>query len=171
MSSVLRSVGELVDELNDFQPTVLAGYPTALALMSAEQKAGRLTIKPLLAITAGQDLAAALRSDTESTFGCEIQNRYASAEFPALSIQCSEGRTTSAATGTSSGRSTSTTSRWQPASPRTPPEYPSIATRKHLRRIRIQAPTASTFSNARRIRSVSAVVQPSGGATATQPSS
>jgi hypothetical protein len=55
MFSVLRSAGELVDELNDFQPTVLAGYPTALALMSAEQKAGRLTIKPLPAITAGED--------------------------------------------------------------------------------------------------------------------
>ena len=53
---------------------------------------GRLRIEPLLAITAGEHLTAALRCDIESTFGCEIQNRYASAEFPALSTQCFEGR-------------------------------------------------------------------------------
>ena len=53
-----------------------------------------------------------------------------------------------------------------------PPEYPSIATRKRLHRVRIQAPpTASTFSNARRIRSVSCGSSRQGETAASRPSS
>ncbi|WP_322861220.1 phenylacetate--CoA ligase family protein [Mycobacterium europaeum] len=91
MFSVLRPVSELVAEINAFQPTVLEGYPSALALMASEQRAGRLTIRPLLAITSGEHLTATLRADIESTFGCPVQNRYASAECPGLSMECAHG--------------------------------------------------------------------------------
>lgn len=66
--SVLRPVDDLVRELNDFQPTALEGYPTALAVLAAEQRAGRLNIRPVLAIVAGEHLSAAMRADIESTF-------------------------------------------------------------------------------------------------------
>ncbi len=89
--SVLRPAADLVKEIDEFQPTVLEGYPSALALLASEQRAGRLTIRPLLAITAGEQLTAALRADIESTFGCPVQNRYASAEFPGLSMECRHG--------------------------------------------------------------------------------
>ena len=89
--SVLRPLRDLVKEVNEFQPTVLEGYPSALALLASEQRAGRLTIQPLLAITAGEQLTAAFRADIESTFGCPVQNRYASAEFPGLSMECRHG--------------------------------------------------------------------------------
>ena len=62
-----------------------------MALLASEQQAGRLTIQPLLAITAGEQLTAAVRADIESTFGCPVQNRYASAEFPGLSMECRHG--------------------------------------------------------------------------------
>lgn len=89
--SVLRPVPDLVAELNDFQPTALEGYPTALALLAEEQRAGRLNIRPVLGITAGEELSATGRADLESTFGCPVQNRYGSAEFVALATQCSVG--------------------------------------------------------------------------------
>lgn len=89
--SVLRPIPDLVAELNDFQPTALEGYPSALTLLAEEQRAGRLNIRPVLAITAGEELSATARADIESTFGCVIQNRYGSAEFVALGAQCSAG--------------------------------------------------------------------------------
>jgi len=89
--SVLRPLPDLVREINEFQPTVLEGYPSALALLASEQRAGRLTIQPLLAITAGEQLTGELRADIESTFGCPVENRYASTEFPGLSTECQHG--------------------------------------------------------------------------------
>lgn len=89
--SVLRPLPELVEELNNFQPTVLEGYPSALALLASEQQAGRLRIHPFLAITAGEDLSAAARADIGSTFGCPVVNRYAAAEVPGLAMQCPQG--------------------------------------------------------------------------------
>ncbi len=89
--SVLRRLPDLVRELNEFQPTVLEGYPSALALLAGERRTGRLMIQPLLAITAGEQLTAALRADIESAFGCPVENRYASTEFPGLSMECRHG--------------------------------------------------------------------------------
>ncbi|WP_245906001.1 phenylacetate--CoA ligase family protein [Mycolicibacterium palauense] len=89
--SVLRPLPDLVGDINAFQPTILEGYPSALAVLAGEQRAGRLTIRPLLAITTGEQLTAALRAGIESTFGCAIENRYGSAEFPGLSTQCRHG--------------------------------------------------------------------------------
>lgn len=89
--SVLRPLPDLVREINAFRPTVLEGYPSALALLASEQRAGRLTIQPLLAITTGEQLTAALRADIGSTFGCPVENRYGSAEFPGLSTECQHG--------------------------------------------------------------------------------
>ncbi|MBX7432961.1 phenylacetate--CoA ligase family protein [Mycobacterium sp. Y57] len=89
--SVLRPLPDLVREMNEFQPTVLDAYPSALALLAGEQRAGRLMIRPLLAITGGEQLTAALRADIESTFGCPIENHYISAEFPALAMECRHG--------------------------------------------------------------------------------
>lgn len=89
--SVLRPLSELVAEFNDFQPTVLEGYPSALALLAAEQQAGRLSIAPVMAITTGEDLSATARADFESTFCCPIENHYGSTEFVALAFECVAG--------------------------------------------------------------------------------
>ena len=91
MFSVLRPLSELVQELNDFQPTVLEGYPSVIALLAAEQKAGRLRIHPFLAITTGENLSASARAEIETTLGCQIANRYAASEVPALAVQCADG--------------------------------------------------------------------------------
>jgi phenylacetate-coenzyme A ligase PaaK-like adenylate-forming protein len=89
--SVQRPLTELVTEINVFQPTVLVGYASALALLASEQQAGWLSIQPLLAITAGEHLTPAFRADIESTFGCPVENRYGSTEFPGLSMECKHG--------------------------------------------------------------------------------
>ena len=55
-------------ELNEFRPTLVSGYPSALALMAEEQIAGRLRINPLQAITAGESMTAEYRSEIRTAF-------------------------------------------------------------------------------------------------------
>jgi phenylacetate-coenzyme A ligase PaaK-like adenylate-forming protein len=89
--SVLRPLPELVEELNAFSPTLLFGYPSAMIQLAAEQQAGRLHIRPVLAISSGENLPAAARAIIEAAFGCRITERYLSSEVPALTSQCGLG--------------------------------------------------------------------------------
>jgi phenylacetate-coenzyme A ligase PaaK-like adenylate-forming protein len=89
--SVLRPLPELVAELNAFKPTILYGYPSAMLQLAAEQRAGRLTIHPVMAVSAGESLSAAARADIESALGCRMSERYLSSEVPALTSLCRKG--------------------------------------------------------------------------------
>ena len=89
--SVLGPLPELVAELNTFKPTLLYGYPSAMIQLAAEQTAGRLRIRPVLAISSGENLPAAGRAAIEAAFGCRVSERYLSSEVPALTSQCRLG--------------------------------------------------------------------------------
>ncbi|MCB0930682.1 MAG: phenylacetate--CoA ligase family protein [Mycobacterium sp.] len=89
--SVLRPVGELVAELNEFQPTLLSGYPSVFVLLAAEQRAGRLRIEPVHILCAGELFTPAMREAVTSTFGCPVTEGYAATEVPGLAIECIHG--------------------------------------------------------------------------------
>ena len=89
--SVLRPFPELVAELNDFQPTMLYGYPSAMLQLAAEQKSGRLRIHPILAIASGEALPAAASAGIEAALGCRVSLRYLASEVPALTSRCRQG--------------------------------------------------------------------------------
>ena len=89
--SVLRPVEELVAELNEFQPTLLSGYPSTLVLLAAEQRAGRLRIAPVHILCAGELFTPAMREAVTGTFGCTVTEGYAATEVPALAIECTHG--------------------------------------------------------------------------------
>lgn len=89
--SVLRPLPDLVAELNAFQPTVLSGYPSAVALLAAEEQAGRLRISPFRVLTAGETVTPAMREQIETGFGCRMVEGYAASEVPALALQCGLG--------------------------------------------------------------------------------
>jgi phenylacetate-coenzyme A ligase PaaK-like adenylate-forming protein len=89
--SVLRPLPELVAELNAFRPTLLYGYPSAMLQLAAEQKAGVLRIRPVLAISSGENLSVAGRAAIEAELGCRVTERYLSSEVPALTSQCRNG--------------------------------------------------------------------------------
>ena len=59
--SLMRPVAELVDELNALAPTILASYPTAVALLAEQSRAGRLHIQPDEIWTGGETLTAEVR--------------------------------------------------------------------------------------------------------------
>lgn len=89
--SVLLPLQQLVTRLNDLEPTVLAIYPTALALLAGEQRSGRLSIHPLLIVTSGEWLAPAVREEAAATFDCPVRDVYACSEFMYTAFSCDEG--------------------------------------------------------------------------------
>ncbi|GGG62997.1 coenzyme F390 synthetase [Kocuria dechangensis] len=89
--SVLRPLPDLVAELNAFRPTALLGYPSAIALLAAEQDAGRLRIAPLLALTSGEALTAAARGRIAAALGCRVLEQYSASEAPGLAVGCRHG--------------------------------------------------------------------------------
>lgn len=90
--SVLHHVDTLVDELNAYDPTILFGYPSAIALMAGERDAGRLAIAPRLALCGGESLGPADRQHIGRSLGCSVRDIYAASEFPFIASECREGR-------------------------------------------------------------------------------
>ena len=89
--SLLQSTDALVEQLNRFQPTVLASYPTAAALLADEAAAGRLRISPRCVLTGGETLSAAVRERVTQVFGAPVRGSYGTSEFLPIAWECAHG--------------------------------------------------------------------------------
>jgi phenylacetate-CoA ligase len=89
--SVMTPTRELVAALNDFRPAIVAAYPSVLAILAGERRAGRLAIEPALAWSGGEHLAASTRAGIERAFGCPVVNEYGASECLAIAHECSRG--------------------------------------------------------------------------------
>lgn len=89
--SILQSASALVGALNAFQPTVIATYPTAAAMLADEAERGALRFKPREVWTGGETLSTAVRRRVEQTFGCTVRNSYGASEFLPIAWECSQG--------------------------------------------------------------------------------
>ena len=79
---------EIVKALSDFQPAMLSGYPSNLALLA--DYAG-LDIHPDVVITGGERLTDAVRRKLSDRFGCHVQTHYSCTEGGELACECAEG--------------------------------------------------------------------------------
>jgi phenylacetate-coenzyme A ligase PaaK-like adenylate-forming protein len=89
--SALDPLPTLVRELNEFRPALLAGYPSALDLLAAEQREGRLHLAPALLLAGGEHLSAAARGRMEGAFGAPVRDTYSASEFPGMAYDCGHG--------------------------------------------------------------------------------
>jgi phenylacetate-coenzyme A ligase PaaK-like adenylate-forming protein len=89
--SVLQPPAAWVAALNDYQPAFLASYPTVLALLAAEQTAGRLRIAPRVIWSGGERLAPATAAAIARAFGCPVANEYGASECMSIAFGCGEG--------------------------------------------------------------------------------
>lgn len=89
--SILAPLPRLVDQLNDYRPAFLAGYPSVLALLAGERRSGRLAIEPALVWGGGEHLAPAMRADIEGAFGCPVANEYGASECLSIAHECRDG--------------------------------------------------------------------------------
>lgn len=89
--SFLQSIAALVEQLNRYEPTIVATYPTAALLLAEEAAAGRLRLALRELWTGGENLSAGMRSVLEGEFGCAVNNSYGASEFLALAAPCRLG--------------------------------------------------------------------------------
>lgn len=83
-------VGEIVAGLNELQPTMLAGYPSALYPLAHEARAGRLRIAPLRVMSNSEPLLPEIRHLLEDTWGVSVSNVYGTSEG-AMAAACGAG--------------------------------------------------------------------------------
>lgn len=89
--SFLQPLDRLCDELDAFDPTVLATYPSAAIVLAQEREAGRLKAAPREIWTGGETLSAAGRVFLKEAFACPVANSYGASEFLSLAFECSLG--------------------------------------------------------------------------------
>ena len=89
--SVLAPIPELVAQLNDFQPTVLASYPTTLLLLARERQAGRLHLQPRALWSGGETLADTERAEIAQAFDCAVIDGYGASECLNIAFDCGHG--------------------------------------------------------------------------------
>ena len=82
--SALTPLAEIVAALNDFQPAILFGYPSVVALLAAEQLAGRLRIAPRVMALGSEPLTPEVRDKVRQAWGFDPAEYYATTEAPTL---------------------------------------------------------------------------------------
>ncbi len=90
--SVMDPLPRIVADLNAFRPALLASYPSVLALLAGEQRAGRLRLSPALISTGGEALLPAVRRGVEAAFRCPVIESYSASEAVPLTLPCTRGR-------------------------------------------------------------------------------
>ncbi|BCW70270.1 phenylacetate--CoA ligase family protein [Arthrobacter sp. NicSoilB8] len=88
---VQQPLAQLVAALNDFDPSAVTGYPSALALLAEEQAAGRLRLKPVVVELAGESSGPEVRARIAEAFGGSLHDAYAASEFTPLAFDCPRG--------------------------------------------------------------------------------
>ena len=79
---------EIVRALNVFQPAMLSGYPSNLALLA---DCRGLDIRPDVVITGGELLTDPIRQKLKDRFGCYVQTHYSCTEGGEIACECREG--------------------------------------------------------------------------------
>lgn len=74
---------EVVSRLNEFQPTQLIGYPTALQILAREQNMGHLNISPRNVATSSEPLFTDIRETLTEVWGVPVLNIWAMSEMGA----------------------------------------------------------------------------------------
>jgi phenylacetate-coenzyme A ligase PaaK-like adenylate-forming protein len=90
--SLLQPLARLVAELNDYQPALLATYPTAAEMLADEQAAGRLRLALRELWTGGECLPPPVRARLARVFGCTVRSGYGASEFLSIGWECTHGR-------------------------------------------------------------------------------
>lgn len=83
---------QLVDQLNDYDPAVLTGYASTIALLAGEQVNGRLTIRPALVRPVAEGMSQAMTQLVREAWRVPVVNSYGANECMAIARECASGR-------------------------------------------------------------------------------
>ncbi|MDO5288492.1 MAG: phenylacetate--CoA ligase family protein [Pseudomonadota bacterium] len=88
---LMQPTDALVRQLNDFQPSVLATYPTMAALLADEAQAQRLHIRPRCVVLGGETVSAGLRARIGQALGAAVRSSYGASECLPMAWECAHG--------------------------------------------------------------------------------
>ena len=86
--SVTTPMEQLVAELNEFRPDLLAPYASVAGLLAIEQEQGRLSIQPKIVVTHSELLTEPIARRVEETWGTRPFNHYGLSEMPCVGVDC-----------------------------------------------------------------------------------
>ena len=88
--SMSESLAKIVEKMNELQPTILAGYPSALNLLALEAEKGNLHLDLERISSSAEKLAPSIREKMESVFKVPVHNFWSCTEG-AIANPCGEG--------------------------------------------------------------------------------
>jgi phenylacetate-CoA ligase len=83
---------EMVRRLNEWQPEVIGGYPSALRQLAEEQIAGRLRVKPRGIGTSAEVLTEEARRRIRQAWDVGAFDTYGATEYAPIAAECAHGR-------------------------------------------------------------------------------
>lgn len=83
------SVKEWCSSIQEFQPNIVIGYPSAIKILAGLIEQGKIHVKFSRIITCGEPLSQGMRMYLESVFGMKIVNFYGASESLALGVETS----------------------------------------------------------------------------------
>ena len=81
-------VEKLVQQLNEWQPGMMAGYPSMMRVLAEEQGQGRLHIAPRFLVSVSETLTDDTRRRIEQTWHARLFNLYATTEGGIMAMEC-----------------------------------------------------------------------------------
>jgi phenylacetate-coenzyme A ligase PaaK-like adenylate-forming protein len=82
---------DMVAELNELRPVLIAGFASTLVLLASEARAGRLRIEPGTILSSGEPLFPEMRIEIESAWNASVVNYWGTSEGAfALPCHCSQ---------------------------------------------------------------------------------
>jgi phenylacetate-coenzyme A ligase PaaK-like adenylate-forming protein len=87
--SIMQPTWALVAELNAYEPSILATYPTVASMLVEQTAMGALHIAPREIWTGGETLSSAARARIEAVWNSTVRNHYGASEFLSIASECS----------------------------------------------------------------------------------
>jgi phenylacetate-coenzyme A ligase PaaK-like adenylate-forming protein len=82
---------DMIAELNQFRPVLLAGYASVMVLLADEQEAGRLQIQPVLVLPTSEGLSEDGYDRIARAFHAKVRTAYLATECLFMAIGCEHG--------------------------------------------------------------------------------
>lgn len=86
--TIAMPLGEIVEALNDYQPDLLATYPSFLRILAQEQQQGRLKISPKLLRSGAETLTSDVRDLVRETWQTHVLSSYSCTEAGFMGSEC-----------------------------------------------------------------------------------
>lgn len=90
--ALTEDIDKIMEKLNRFQPDLITGYPSILAVIGKAGQEGRLRIQPQAIACSAETLTEKVYHTLRSAFGCPVLNNYCSTEGGEAAMSCSGGK-------------------------------------------------------------------------------